>query len=72
VQELTPHLHLLVPEALWKPDGEVVPLGPPGDEDVARVLHRVPRQRSVAFEVDIGRQFSRRLLPRRLLDGIFA
>jgi hypothetical protein len=33
-----------VPEALWKPDGEVVPLGPPGDDDVARVLHRALRQ----------------------------
>jgi hypothetical protein len=29
---------------LWKPDGEVVPLGPPGDDDVTRVLDRVLRQ----------------------------
>jgi hypothetical protein len=42
--QLTPHLHLLAPEALWKPDGEVVLLGAPGDDDVARVLHRVLRQ----------------------------
>ena len=42
--QLTPHLHLLVPEALWKPDGEVVPLGPPGDDEVTHVLHRVLRQ----------------------------
>jgi ribosomal protein S27E len=42
--QLTPHLHLLVPEALWKPDAEGVPLGPPGDDDVALVLHRVLRQ----------------------------
>jgi hypothetical protein len=40
----TPHLHMLVSEALWMPDGEVVPLGPPGDDDVARVLDRVLRQ----------------------------
>jgi hypothetical protein len=27
--QLTPHLHLLAPEALWKPDGEVVRWGLP-------------------------------------------
>ena len=41
---LTPHLHLLVAEALWQEDGTVVPVAPPGDEDVARVLARVLRQ----------------------------
>jgi Transposase zinc-binding domain len=42
--QLTPHLHLLVPEALWTPDGEVVTLPPPDDADVRAVLERVLRQ----------------------------
>ena len=42
--QLTPHLHLLVPEAVWQEDGTVVPVAPPADEDVARVLARVLRQ----------------------------
>jgi len=29
---------------LWRPDGEVVLAGPPSDDDVTRVLHRVLRQ----------------------------
>ena len=41
--QLTPHLHLLVPEALWQEDGTVVPVAPPGDEDVTRILARVLR-----------------------------
>jgi Putative transposase len=41
--QLTPHLHLLVPEAVWETDGSVVPVGAPGDEDVAGVLARVLR-----------------------------
>ena len=41
--QLTPHLHLLVPEAVWQEDGTVVPVAPPGDEDVARILARVLR-----------------------------
>jgi len=42
--QLTPHLHLLVPEAQWRADGTVVELPPPSDVDVAQVLHRVLRQ----------------------------
>ena len=42
--QLTPHPHLLVPEALWEEDGTVVPVAPPSDEDVERVLARVLRQ----------------------------
>ena len=38
--QLTPHLHLLVPEALWREDGSPVELPAPTDDDVARVLHR--------------------------------
>lgn len=41
--QLTPHLHLLVPEALWQEEGKVVLVAPPGDEDVARILARVLR-----------------------------
>ncbi len=37
------HLHLLVPEALWRVDGAVVPVPPPSDADVTAVLHRVLR-----------------------------
>ena len=40
---MTPHLHLLVAEALWQGDGKVVLVSPPGDEDVARILARVLR-----------------------------
>ena len=32
-----------MPEALWQADGTVVPVAPPGDEDVARILARVLR-----------------------------
>ena len=42
--QLTPHLHLLSAEALWQEDGTVVPVAPPGDEDVARILARVLRE----------------------------
>ena len=42
--QLTPHLHLLVPEAQWLGSGESVVLGPPSDDDVTAVLHRVLRQ----------------------------
>jgi hypothetical protein len=37
-------LHLLVAEALWQEDGTMVPVAPPGDEDVARLLARVLRE----------------------------
>lgn len=42
--QLTPHLHLLVPEAMWSADGEVAELPPPDDAEVTGVLHRVLRQ----------------------------
>lgn len=41
---LTPHLHVLVPEALWAPTGECIEVEPPSDEDVGRVLKRTLRQ----------------------------
>lgn len=41
--QLTPHLHLLVAEAMWQADGTVVPVAPPSDEEVARILARVLR-----------------------------
>ena len=42
--QLTPHLHLLVPEALWTEEGEVVTLPPPDDAQVTALLARVLRQ----------------------------
>jgi hypothetical protein len=42
--QVTPHLHLVVPEAVWQADGTVVQVAPPSDEDVARLLARVLRQ----------------------------
>jgi hypothetical protein len=42
--QLTPHLHELVPEALWAASGECVELEGPRDDDVARILHRTLRQ----------------------------
>ena len=42
--QLTPHLHLLVPEALWTDEGEVVPLPAPDDAEVTAVLARVLRK----------------------------
>ena len=38
--QLTPHLHLLVPEAMWGQNGELVELGAPGEAAVAAVLKR--------------------------------
>lgn len=42
--QLTPHLHLLMPEALWSDAGEVMQLPPPTDVDVEAVLLRTLRQ----------------------------
>jgi hypothetical protein len=42
--QLTPHLHVLVPEGMWTAEGEQVALPPPGVEDVEWVLRRVVRQ----------------------------
>ncbi len=42
--QLTPHLHVLVPEALWADSGECVELEAPRDDDVGRILHRTLRQ----------------------------
>ena len=42
--QLTPHLHLLVPEALWYQDGEAMHLPPPDEADVEAVLQRTLRQ----------------------------
>jgi hypothetical protein len=41
--QLTPHLHLLVAEAMWQADGTVVPVAAPSDEEVAGILARVLR-----------------------------
>ena len=38
--QLTPHLHLLVPQAMWAANGERVELGPPDETAVAAVLKR--------------------------------
>ncbi len=43
------HLDLLVPEALWQDDGAVVPVAPPGDDDVGRILARVLRAAKKAW-----------------------
>ena len=41
---MTPHLHVLVPEALWAESGECVELSGPRDDDGARIFHRTLRQ----------------------------
>jgi hypothetical protein len=71
--QLTPHLHLLVPEAVWRVDGAVVPVPPPSDADVASVLQRVLRlaQRDFAdadapFPEDDFEDFQVRALQRPL------
>jgi hypothetical protein len=54
---LTPHLHVLLPEAQWRTtslgeqhgSGEVVEVAPPTDDDVAAVLARVLRQAKKDF-----------------------
>jgi len=49
--QLTPHLHVLVPEALWEADtGAVTPLPPPTEDDVEAVVKRVVRQVRAGFE----------------------
>ncbi|MDP3504045.1 MAG: transposase, partial [Myxococcales bacterium] len=50
--QLTPHLHVLLPEAQWRTKplgGEVVEVAPPTDDDVAAVLARVLRQAKKDF-----------------------
>jgi hypothetical protein len=41
---LTPHLHVLVPDALWRGEGEALLVPPPTDDEVTAVLARVLRQ----------------------------
>lgn len=51
--QLTPHLHVLVPEGLWDAKGGeagFVPLPPPTDEDVEAILRRVLLQLGKDFE----------------------
>ena len=51
--QLTPHLHVLMPESLWTKAGELLPLPPPDVEDVEWVLRRVVKKLAKAFsEVD--------------------
>ncbi len=50
--QLTPHLHLLVPEALWTPAGEEVLVPPPSGEEVDAVLARVLRRLRLDWEED--------------------
>lgn len=47
--QLTPHLHVLVPEAQWASGGDVVHLPPPSDDDVTAILARVLRQAKKDF-----------------------
>lgn len=42
--QLTPHLHLVVPEALWAENGDLVEVGPPSDDEVSLILNRTLRQ----------------------------
>ena len=47
--QLTPHLHVLVPEGGWDPEANFIPLPPPSAEDVEAVLWRVRRQLAKDF-----------------------
>lgn len=47
--QLTPHLHVLLPEGMWG-DEAFVELPPPKDEEVEAVVHRLVRQLARAFE----------------------
>jgi hypothetical protein len=47
--QLTPHLHVLLPEVQWDAGGAPVLLPPPEDEDVEAVLHRLLRQLRARF-----------------------
>jgi hypothetical protein len=38
---VTPYLHILVPEELWRVDGSVAPLPPPSADGITAVLHCV-------------------------------
>lgn len=51
--QLTPHLHLLVPEAVWTPNGEAVLVPPPDDEEVLTVLQRVLRRAAKHWPEDL-------------------
>jgi len=42
--QLTPHLHVLVPDALWRGDGEALAVPPPTDDEVTVNDHRDPRE----------------------------
>ena len=57
---LTPHLHVLLPEVLWKPSGEVVELPPPDDEEVEGVLRRLLLQLKAVL-AQAGRAAGRRV-----------
>jgi hypothetical protein len=51
--QLTPHLHLLVPEALWTANGEAVLVPPPEDAEVLAVLQRVLRKAAKHWPEDV-------------------
>ncbi len=51
--QLSPHLHVLVPEGQWSEAGALVVLPPPEDEEVEAVLHRLLRRvRAALAEVE--------------------
>jgi hypothetical protein len=51
--QLTPHLHLLVPEVLWTSAGEVVEVPTPTDAEVLAVLQWVLRQAAKHWPDDV-------------------
>lgn len=59
--QLTPHLHALLPEALWTKDGEVVTVPAPDDAEVESILRRVLRGARKDFaDVEAGLRTSTR------------
>ncbi len=39
--QVAPHLHLVVPEALWTEQGQLVEVPGPSDDDVMAILQRI-------------------------------
>jgi len=53
--QLTPHLHVLVPEGLWGAEADFMPLPPPSEEELVGILRRVVKQLARDFEgLEVG------------------
>ena len=52
--QLTPHLRVLVPEALWQKDRETVEVPSPTEEEMNGILRRLLRESAGGMHLTVG------------------